>query len=299
MKKYFVLLTIAFFLIGTLLIITWKSTKPFSKMKSTKKIGVAVSIIPLAEFVEKVGGDKVKVTVMIPPGASPHTYEPKPSQLKEVEKAALYVKVGTPIEFELAWMDKLLSFNQKMLLVDASKGIKLIKKETIKQTEKQLHQGIDPHIWLSPVNAEIIVENIYQGLIKIDPENKKYYKNNKDNYIKELKELNKEISEVTYKFKGRKFMVFHPAWGYFAKDYNLLQIPIEIEGKEPSPKDLANLIKQAKKENIKVIFAAPEFNTETAKLISREINGKIILISSLEKNYISNIRKIVKALKEN
>ena len=268
-------------------------------MKSTKKIGVAVSIIPLAEFVEKVGGDKVKVTVMIPPGASPHTYEPKPSQLKEVEKAALYVKVGTPIEFELAWMDKLLSFNQKMLLVDASKGIKLIKKETIKQTEKQLHQGIDPHIWLSPVNAEIIVENIYQGLIKIDPENKKYYKNNKDNYIKELKELNKEISEVTYKFKGRKFMVFHPAWGYFAKDYNLLQIPIEIEGKEPSPKDLANLIKQAKKENIKVIFAAPEFNTETAKLISREINGKIILISSLEKNYISNIRKIVKALKEN
>jgi len=247
-----------------------------------EKIRVVVSILPQAEFVEKVGGDNVKITVMVPPGASPHIYEPTPGQLREVSRAKIYFKVGSGIEFELTWMDKIISVNKKMLLVDLSKGIELI-------------EG-DPHIWLSPKNVKKMIENIYKGLVQIDPANKEYYAKNKENYLQELTRLDKEITQKLSKKKNRKFMVYHPAWAYFAKDYGLEQIPIEKEGKEPTIKGIASLIKQAKANNTKVIFASPQFNVKSAKVIAEEIRGEVILISPLERNFLENMRKIAQAL---
>ena len=252
--------------------------------KNEEKIGVAVSILPQAEFVERIGGDKVKVTVMVPPGASSHTYEPTPSQLKEVSKAKMYAKVGSGIEFELAWMDKIASVNKKMLIVDCSKGIKLIDN--------------DPHIWLSPRNAKIMVENIYQGLIKIDPANQEYYARNKEKYLQELDKLDNEITQALSGKKNRKIMVYHPAWAYFCRDYDLEQIPIEKEGKEPTPQGIASLIKQARENNITVVFASPQFNTKTAETIAKEINGKVVLIDPLAENYLENMRKVAEAFAE-
>jgi len=248
------------------------------------KIGVVVTILPQAEFVERIGGDKVRVTVMVPPGASPHTYEPTPSQLKEVSNAKMYAKVGSGIEFELAWMDKILSVNKKMLVVDCSNGIELIDN--------------DPHIWLSPKNAKIMVENIYRGLVQIDPANREYYARNKEKYLQELDKLDNEIARALSGRENRKIMVYHPAWTYFARDYGLEQIPIEREGKEPTPQGIANLIKQARENNITVIFASPQFSTKTADVIAKEINGKVVLINPLEKNYLENMRKVAKAFKE-
>ena len=137
------------------------TTQQTEEETDKQKIGIVVSILPQAEFVEKVGGDKVKVVVMIPPGASPHTYEPTPGQLKEVSKSKIYAKVGSGIEFELVWMDKIIGINKEMMVVDCSKGVDLIKG--------------DPHIWLSPKNAKIMVENIYEGLVKIDFKNQEYF----------------------------------------------------------------------------------------------------------------------------
>jgi len=242
------------------------------------KIGVVVSIPPQAEFVERIGGDKVKVIVMVPPGASPHTYEPTPFQLKEVSEAKMYAKVGSGIEFELAWMDKIISVNKEMLIVDCSKGIELIDN--------------DPHIWLSPKNAKIMVENIYQGLVQVDPANQEYYARNKEKYLQELDKLDNEIARALSGKKNRKIMVYHPAWTYFARDYGLEQIPIEKEGKEPTPQGIASLIKQARENNITVIFASPQFNTKTADVIAKEIDGRVVLISPLEKNYLENMRKV-------
>ncbi len=273
-------LFVAICLIGAYIYITSQTEKEIGK-----RIGVVVSILPQAEFVEKIGGDKVQVTVMVPPGASPHTYEPTPSQLKEVSRAKIYVKVGSGVEFELAWMDKIISVNEGMFVADCSRSIGLIEKG----------RGVDPHIWLSPRNAKVMVENIYQGLIQIDPANQEYYVKNKEKYLQELDELDKEIIQALSGKKNKKIMVYHPAWAYFCRDYGLEQIPIEKEGKEPTPQGVASLIKQAKENNIRVIFASPQFSTKSAETIAKEIGGEVVLISPLEKNYLENMRKIAEA----
>ena len=248
-----------------------------------------VSIIPLVEFVEKVGGDKITVSAMVPPGASPHTFEPTPSQLVAVGKATMYVKVGSPIDFEVIWLDKILSSNKDIFLVNASSGVEIFSNE-------YTYHNYDPHIWLSPGNAKIIVGNIYNGFVSIDPDNKKYYAANKETYIKELDELDIEIEQILSKKTNRVFIVYHPAWSYYARDYNLKQIPIEAEGKEPTLNDIKYLIDQARKLNIKIIFASQQFNKETAEVIAREIKGSVILINPLEKNYINNMKKVTNAL---
>ncbi len=133
------------------------------------KINVAVSIGPQVEFVKAVGGDKVNVILMVPSGSDPHTYEPLPDQLTSVSKAKMYAEVGSPVEFETNYMSKIKSINPDMLIVNCSKGIELMPNTAENESDE-----VDPHVWTSPKNAEIMVENIYQGLIQIDPSNKDY-----------------------------------------------------------------------------------------------------------------------------
>lgn len=268
------------------------STKQTLDIETEEKIRVVVTIVPQAQFVEKVGGDRVSVTVLVPPGASPHTYEPAPSQMMEVAKAEMYAKVGSGIDFELTWMDKIISTNPSMLVVDCSQGIQLIDMATVNDHEEHDHIGKDPHIWLSPKNAMIMVDNIYEGLVKIDPDNNGYYSQNKDAYIKALRDLDNNISNTFSGMATKKFMVYHPSWGYLAKEYGLEMIPIEEEGKAPTPEGMARLVKQAKENKIKVIFATPEFETKTAETIAHEIDGSVVLTSPLEKDYINMLTKI-------
>lgn len=261
------------------------------------KIHIVVSILPLAEFTEKIGGNKVDVSVMIPPGASPHSYEPRPGQFTRLSKAQLYVKVGTSIEFELVWLEKILSTNKDISVCNASKGIELITTNPDHEPgENRNATGIDPHVWLSPKNAKVIVENIYSALITIDPDNQLFYQRNKERYLSELESLDQDITAILQKKKDRKFMTYHPAWGYFAKTYNLDQIPVEVEGKNPTAKRLQKLIKQAREEDIRIIFASPQFNTKSAEVIAKEIQGQVILIDPLEKEYIANLKKIASIL---
>lgn len=251
---------------------------------------VVVTILPQAEFIEKIAGDKVSITTMVPPGANPHTYEPRPSQMKEVAEAQMYAKVGTGLDFELVWMQKIIETNPNMLVVDSSEGIQLI--EMVAHDNEDQLGGKDPHIWLSPKKAIIMVENLYEGLVKIDPDNKEYYAKNKDVYIDSLKELDRTIMQTFSGLKTRKFMVYHDSWGYLAYDYGLEQIPIKKEGKEPTPEGIANLIDQARENNITVIFASPEFEIQTAKTIAEEIDGSVIMISPLAKDYINNLKRM-------
>lgn len=252
------------------------------RKSESEMMGVMVTIFPLVDFVENVGKDKVEVTVMVPPGVSPHTYEPTPSQLRELSKAKIYVKVGSGVEFELVWMNKLIEVNKNMLICDSSRGVQLM--------------GKDPHIWLSPLNAKIQVENIYEALVKIDPTNKEYYAQNKENYLKKLDELDRKIGDGLSGIKNRKFMVFHPAWGYFARDYDLEQIPIEKEGKEPTARGLAKIIKQAKTNSITVVFVSPQFSTESAETIAKEIGGRVAFINPLARDYVTNMHTVLDEL---
>jgi zinc transport system substrate-binding protein len=259
--------------------------------EESSKLGVAVTILPQAEFVEQVGGEKVEVSVMVPPGASPHTYEPKPSQLVALEKAVVYFKVGSGIDFELSWMDKLLDINNEMALVDCSEGITLI--ESI---EGENNEGADTHIWMSPVNTVVMVENICRGLVGVDPQNRDYYEANKDTYITSLLRLDTEIRKGLEGVENRIFMVYHPSFGYYAKEYGLTMLSIEEDGKEPTPAGMASLIDRALENSIKVIFVEPQFNPQSAEVIAEAIGGTVAFIDPLVKDYLKNIELLSEAL---
>lgn len=256
---------------------------------SDDKIGVVVTVGPQEEFVKRVGGDRVNVMVMVPPGADPHTYEPLPNQMKQVQDAQIYFQVGSGIEFELTWMDKLISMNSQMKVVNTSAGIQLV------PNTAEGEEGSDPHVWVSPRNAKIMVENIYQTLVQNDPENKDYYTKNRDEYLKELDQLDKNITQTLSGKNNTKIMVYHPAWAYFCRDYNLQQISIEQAGKEPTPQNIAILVDTARNESIKVIFVSPEFSTSNAQVIANEIGGKVVVVDPLSQNYLENMKKVAEA----
>ena len=244
---------------------------------SSGKIRAVVSIAPLGEFVREVGGEKVQITVLVPPGAEPHTFEPSPSQMKEVARADLYVQNGAGLEF---WMDSLLSVNDKMLVVNSSKGLSLLSDEG----------EVDPHIWLSLRNARQQVKNICDGLIKLDPAGMDAYLKNRDDYLFRLEELDKELKVAFAGAKRRIFIVHHPAWTYFARDYSLEQIPIMEGEKEPGPRHLSEVIELGRKNNITAVFVEPEFNPKAAEVIAREMNASIVYLDPLAANYLENMR---------
>ena len=264
------------FLIGTL-------ASPYLVPKTAnEKMKVIVTIPPQAEFVEKLGEDKVDVIVMVPPGASSHTYEPTPSQMVEVSEAKMYAKVGSGVEFELKWMDKIIEQNKDMLIVDCSNGITKI--------------GEDPHIWNSPINAKKMVENICAGLIEVDPEHEDYYIENKNMYLQELDAADAYIHERLDKFTNRAFMIYHPAFGYFADEYNLMQLAIEHQGKLPTPSIIQNCIDLARQYNLSYVFVAPQFATDSAETIADAINGETMFMDPLPVTYVLNMRSIADSL---
>lgn len=267
---------------------------------NSSKIVIAASVLPQKEFIEKVGGDKVQVVIMVPPGADPHTYEPKASQLQQISHAQMYVQVGSGIEFEMVWMDKIKSLNRNIVIINNSEGINLIAnpENENNQPDNSEESESDPHVWVSPKNAEIMVENIYDGMVKIDPKNKEYYFINKENYLKQLRQLDKNITNELYSKKSSKLVVYHPSWGYFCRDYNLNQIAIEKNGKDPTPREMMSLVNQIKKDNIKWIFVSPQYNARSAEVIASETGSKIVYINELDPDYINNINKLANALKE-
>jgi len=243
----------------------------------SSKIKVAATIAPLGEFIRAVGGDKVEVIVVVPPGAEPHTFEPTPSLMVDMAKADLYVMNGAGLEF---WMGKLLQANKEMIVVNSSQGIDLL---------QESENEIDPHIWLSLRNAAVQADNICTGLIEVDPKNKDYYIKNRDDYLQKLKALDVELNRTFAGKKNKIFIVHHPAWSYFARDYGLIQVPLMENEKEPGPKYLGEVIKLAEKNNITTIFIEPEFNPKSAEVIAREMNARIVTIDPLAENYLENM----------
>ena len=266
------------------------------------KLVVAVTILPQAGLVEAIGGDKVKVLVMVPPGASPHTYEVTHEQMTTLSRAKMYVKVGSGVEFELAWMDKLIAVNVSMRVVDCSEGIRVLEMDEDHHDHDHEHDhgrtGLDPHIWLSVRNAMIMAQNICAGLVQVDPANQDYYEENCADYLEQLAKLDSEIAESLSEVENRRFIVFHPAWGYFARDYDLIQIAVEQDGKEPDIDYRIRLIEEAREHDIRVVFLSPQYPTKSADVIAREIDGRIVIIDPLAKDFIGNMRLVESAMKK-
>lgn len=255
-----------------------------------ESITVAVTIPPLRQFVEAIGGDRVSVMVMVPPGASPHTHEPTPGQLRSLADADVYVKVGSGIEFETIWMHRMLAMNQNMAVIDTSEGITLISGGDAGDA------GTDPHIWTSPPNAEHMVRTIERELSRLYPHYSNEFSKGADTYIAQLETLDAGIRASLDEGEEHPVMVYHPAWTYFATEYNIPLIVIEEDGKEPSPAHLQAMIDRAKEEEITTIIVSPEQTTRSAEVIARETGSRIIYISSLEEDYLSAMHRMAEAV---
>lgn len=254
-------------------------------------VSVFVSIAPQKYFVEKIGGDLVEVSVMVKPGASPANYEPTPKQMIALAKARVYFAIGVP--FERIWLAKITASNDRMLCVHTEKGV-----EKIPMQSNQPGGIKDPHIWLSPPLVMIQARNILSGMVAVDPTHRFVYEANYKKFIKELVDLDAEIRGVfAGKGKGLEFVVFHPAWGYFAAAYGLKQVPVEIEGKDPKPADLRCLIQHAKKRGIKVVFVQPQFSSKSAKVVADAIGGQIVFVNPLALNWSANLRQVAAKFK--
>lgn len=263
---------------------------------------VVVSIVPEKTFIKKIAKDKVSVTVMVQPGNSPHTYEPKPSQMIAISKSKLYFSME--VEFEETWVERFKSQNPSLKFINLSSNITKIPMtahhhygDKDRKEESHHHNGLDPHIWTSPKNVSIMAETIYKALVELDPVNEKFYKTNLKDFLNEIQYTDKKIKETLKELPPKaKFMVFHPSWGYFAHDYNLVQIAVEVEGKKPKPKEMVTIIKEAKEEHVRVIFTQPEFSDKSAKIIARELHIPVEKTSPLSPNWSENLINMAKKI---
>jgi zinc transport system substrate-binding protein len=257
-------------------------------------LAVAVSILPQKYFVERIGGDAVRVTVMVPPGADPHSYEPKPRQMTELAASALYLAIG--VDFERAWLKRLRSASPRLMVVRTDEGIP--KRPMAAAGGHRYGAGEpDPHIWLNPALVKMLCGNILRALAAADPGNRTAYETRCARFLEDVEALDAELKAVFADRQGSRFIVLHPAWGYFANAYGLEQIPIEIEGKEPKPAQLQGLIRRARELGITAVFVQPQFSARSAELVAREIGGQVMAADDLAENWLENLRATARRLR--
>lgn len=258
-------------------------------------LNVFVSIPPQRFFVEKIGGVHVQPAVMVPPGASPATYEPRPGQMVALSRAKIYFAVGVP--FERTWLPRFQAANAHLLVVHTDSGIpKIAMARTFRPgrapSSGLSHTGVkDPHIWLSPPLVKIQARHIYQALAGADPDHAAQYKKNFTSFVAFLDRLDREIRATLAGLRRREFMVFHPAWGYFARTYGLRQLPVEIEGKDPKPEQLQKLIRYGRGHGITAIFVQPQFSAKSARTVAAAIGAKVISADPLAADWAANLRR--------
>jgi len=249
---------------------------------------IAVTIVPQETFVKAVCGDFAQVITLVPPGSSPENYEPTPAQMEQFSEASLYFTIGVPTE--------------EANIIPSAGDVKIVSLEdeaAAAYPERNFESGgRDPHIWLSPKRVMVMVEAIARELTALDGGNKETYEANASAYIKQLEELDKEISTALEGVQNRKFIVYHPAFGYLAEDYGLTMYSLEEEGKEATPRHLADMIDLAKSENIKAIFFQEEIDASQSKAFAEEIGGRTIQLAPLAADYIENLRAMAGLMAE-
>ena len=272
----------------------------FSYALAANHFTVTVSILPQRYFIHKIAGDRVRSQVMVLPGANPAIYEPKPGQMVSLTQSKIYFAIGVP--FEKVWLKRFADTNPMMKIVHTEQGISKIalKSKHEHEGDNGHHEGIkDPHIWLSPPLVMIQALTILKALEENDPSYKQQYRANYDLFVAELKGMDQKIKTLfSDKPKGASFMVYHPSWGYFAEAYGLEQVPIELEGKEPSPRELVALIHHAKERDVKAIFIQPQFSMKSAQIIAKAIGARIVVADPLDPNWADNLLKVAEMVEQ-
>jgi zinc transport system substrate-binding protein len=259
-----------------------------STASASAPLPVFVSILPQQYFIEQVGGDHVAVAVLVGPGQSPETYEPTPKQMAALARARIYFSIG--VAFEDTWMKRIQAANPALRVAPMQQGVALLPLAAAGGEPG----GIDPHVWTSPQRVKRMAANVRDALIQADPAQRGDYESNYRTFAAELDKLDGDIRSLLAPAGGKSFMVFHPAWGYFAHDYGLRQIPIEAEGKEPGAKSLARVIELGRREGVKVIFVQSQFSRRTAETVAAAIGARVVAVDPLAENYPQNLLRVAR-----
>lgn len=282
-----------------------KKSQPAKTTAAKNKIKVIATIFPLADIAKQVGGERIEVITLLPPGASPHTFEPTPRQVAEFSDARILVEIGAGLD---SWADKTVknAGPQNIKTVISSENIKLLKESHIEH-EKNHHEKGNPHIWLDPILAKEIVKKIEKTLIAVDPEGKNYYQIMAANYQQELDRLDIEIKNAVKKFRIREYITFHPSWTYFGIRYGIKEAGIieETPGKEPTAKQVKKIVDSVKNFGIKAVFAEPQFSSKIAEAIAENAGAKVLFLDPLgnpeitdRSTYLDLMRYNLKVMKE-
>ncbi|MCF8378871.1 MAG: zinc ABC transporter substrate-binding protein [Bacteroidales bacterium] len=289
----------------TLLLVSLYSCKPKPDKDSSHII--SVSILPQKYLIDKITGGKFEVNVLIPSGASPASYEPSPLQIAQLTNSDLYFRIGEII-FEKTWIEKISLQNPGLKIVNLSENIEFIGAQAHKHSEDEMFEsasdehehehekGLDPHIWMSPKNMRIISETILNQLSESYPEDSIAFSHNYEQLLSEINYVDSVYSASKDVLSGLNFLIYHPALGYLARDYNMTQHVLELEGKEPTPAHLSSIIDLALEKNIQFIFVQRQFSMDNAKSLAKEINAEIITIDPLAENWkeqLINIHEIL------
>lgn len=282
--------------------------------KQTQNIDnfITVSIRPQKYIVEQISGDKFKIKVLVPDGSGPETYEPTSRQLREISQSKMYISTGL-LDFENSWLPKVQELYPNLDIVNSSEGISLIddhhehdhRDGEIEKSDDNhdklhthsIHAGIDPHIWLSINTIIIQANNIKNSLSKLDPDHADYYKRNFAIFLNRLDSLDKAIrQQYTVLNKAVSFVIYHPSLGYYCRDYSIEQLAIEMEGKEPSPAYLRELIDLIKEKNITTVFYSNQFDKRSAETIAKQLKIPLTPINPLAENVEKNILEITEKI---
>lgn len=281
----------------------------FSVSAYAAKFTVAVSLQPYASVVSEIGGDQLEVVTLLPPGADPHTFEPKPATLKEFAKATVYFSDGSGMDE--AWLPRFKGVNKSIQIISLSKDIDWMDEDEHhhhdehcdhhEETDAGEDSELDPHLWTSPLQMMQVARNICDALVQLDSANAVMYIERWVKLTARLKKLDAELRTSIAKLpqQARTFIVFHPAYGYFARDYGMEQLTVEVKGKEPKPRDLANLVKTGKENNVHIVFVQPQFSKRAATTIARELDAVILDTDPLSFEYEKNIRALLSAIDGN
>ncbi|NQY75504.1 MAG: zinc ABC transporter substrate-binding protein [Candidatus Margulisbacteria bacterium] len=255
------------------------------KNTSPDVINIMVSILPQKGIVQAIGGPHVHVSVMIPPGTSPSYYNPSPSKMDKLSHATVYIKMGY-LPFELANMQRLKQFNPKLFIVNQATRLSLIKGT----------HGTDPHIWLSPRLMLQQINTIRDALIQSDPHHHAIYKKNADLLSEQIQDLDAYIQAQLYPYKGKHFLVYHPFLGYFAQQYDLIQLAIEGHGKEPTLHHLSEMYEKSQKYRINTLFVQKQNGHQLSQKMSQHFGSKLATLNPLAEDYILMMKQITNTL---
>lgn len=266
------------------------------------RLTIAVPVAPYAGMARRIAGDAVDVKVVVGTNQSPHSFDPAPADIAGLSRASVYFTLGLP--FEAGLLSKLRGMNPGLKVVDLRQNVRmrhLTKEET--GADAADHAGeaegeSDPHIWMAPKFMEIEARTIAAALAMIDPSHRALYETNLAGLVADLNRLDAAILATLLPFKGRRFYVFHPAFGYFADAYGLIQVPVEAGGREPGASQMASLVDRATKDRIGVIYTQPQFPRHVAETVARELGARLSDLDTLSPDYMTNLARTAERLKE-